>query len=428
MTAQEILAENQKKKNNAMQALDDFKNYYNNYKNNTNRVKTNDALNSYNSANNNYNNIVNQGYKPSDNVNNALNQSNQWANEMANMGKFEYDNKYDDKISELLNKFENNKFSYDINNDPLYQQLAENFQQKGKQAMIDTMGQASAMTGGYGSSYASSVGQQAYQQNLNELNSVAPQLMDMAYNHYNNQQNQTLQLSQFYSDLDKGDFNKALSSYQTNMDRYKGMMDHYQNQYQYMDSSEREDYRVALDAAYKQMQQAYGVYEGALNQDNYENSMQSDIAKAKADQANKDYDYAREMAMQMANQANVDREYTTNQANKEKEYNFSVSNANREYELAMKKLGLENGISASSGASGNTSGSKAMSSPSGASAVKPTGYTSEEILALGYGPITQSYLETLISKGEVKVDKNGKLTRTNKSNVTQNNPFSFMGK
>jgi hypothetical protein len=51
--------------------------------------------------------------------------------------------------------------------------------------MADTMGQASAMTGGYGSSYAQSVGQQAYQNSLDSLNDIVPELYQMAYDRYN---------------------------------------------------------------------------------------------------------------------------------------------------------------------------------------------------------------------------------------------------
>jgi hypothetical protein len=50
--------------------------------------------------------------------------------------------------------------------------------------MMDTMGQAAAMTGGYGNSYAASVGNQAYQGYLQKLNEVVPDLYNMAYNMY----------------------------------------------------------------------------------------------------------------------------------------------------------------------------------------------------------------------------------------------------
>ena len=78
-------------------------------------------------------------------------------------------------------------FQYDLNGDALYQQYKDKYIQQGKMAMADTMGQAAAMTGGYGSSYASTAGNQAYQASLENLNDIVPQLYQMAYDKYNNE-------------------------------------------------------------------------------------------------------------------------------------------------------------------------------------------------------------------------------------------------
>lgn len=75
-------------------------------------------------------------------------------------------------------------FSYDVNGDALYQQYKDQYINQGRLAMMDTMGQAAAMTGGYGNSYAATVGNQAYQGYLQKLNEVVPELYNMAYNMY----------------------------------------------------------------------------------------------------------------------------------------------------------------------------------------------------------------------------------------------------
>lgn len=72
-------------------------------------------------------------------------------------------------------------FEYDMNEDPLYQQYAEQYTRLGNQAMQDTLGQAAALTGGYDSSYSQSAGQQAYQGYLDKLNDVVPELYNQAY-------------------------------------------------------------------------------------------------------------------------------------------------------------------------------------------------------------------------------------------------------
>lgn len=87
----------------------------------------------------------------------------------------------DDVIGQILNREE---FSYDLNEDALYQQYANQYINQGKMAMMDTMGQAAAMTGGYGNSYAQSVGQQAYQGYLQQLNDKIPELYQLALNQY----------------------------------------------------------------------------------------------------------------------------------------------------------------------------------------------------------------------------------------------------
>lgn len=93
---------------------------------------------------------------------------------------------YGDAVKNALAKIQNReKFSYDINGDALYQQYKDQYMRQGKLAMQDTMGQAAAMTGGYGNSYAASVGNQAYQGYLAKLNDVVPELYQMARDQYN---------------------------------------------------------------------------------------------------------------------------------------------------------------------------------------------------------------------------------------------------
>lgn len=101
-----------------------------------------------------------------------------------NYGDFTWDKQgaYDALSDKYTNR---GPFSYDFNADALYQQYKDKYIQQGKMAMQDTMGQAAAMTGGYGNSYAATVGNQAYQQSLQQLNDVIPELYQLAYSKYN---------------------------------------------------------------------------------------------------------------------------------------------------------------------------------------------------------------------------------------------------
>lgn len=125
----------------------------------------------------------------------------------------------DTVMDQILNR---DKFSYDLNGDALYKQYAQQYAQQGKMAMLDTMGQAAAMTGGYGNSYAQSVGQQAYQGYLQQLNDVVPELYGMALDQYNQEGERMLNqygLLASEKDQEYGVHRDAVSDYYTELQR-----------------------------------------------------------------------------------------------------------------------------------------------------------------------------------------------------------------
>lgn len=89
-----------------------------------------------------------------------------------------------DALEAYLNRED---FSFDLNADALYQQYKNDYVNQGRLAMEDTMGQAAALTGGYGSTYAQRVGQQTYQSYLEKLSQAAPELEARAYERYQDQ-------------------------------------------------------------------------------------------------------------------------------------------------------------------------------------------------------------------------------------------------
>lgn len=96
---------------------------------------------------------------------------------------------YDEQVKTLFDEIMGQKeFTYDLNGDALWQQYKDQYTTQGKMAMMDTMGQAAALTGGYGSSYGQGVGQQAYQGYLQQLNDRVPELYQLALQKYNDDQ------------------------------------------------------------------------------------------------------------------------------------------------------------------------------------------------------------------------------------------------
>ena len=132
-----------------------------------------------------------------------------------------YQSRWDDELTSLYDQIRNRKkFSYDMGTDPLYQQYREQYQRLGRLAMQDTMGQAAALTGGYGSTYGEQVGQQAYNAYLQNLNDIVPQLQQQAYQRY---QDEGTDLYKQYSlvkgreDTDYGRYRDTVSDYYSDL-------------------------------------------------------------------------------------------------------------------------------------------------------------------------------------------------------------------
>lgn len=120
-----------------------------------------------------------------------------------------YESKWGAELDALYDKITNrDKFKYDVYDDPMYQQYKMQYQNLGRTAMMDTMGQAAALTGGYGSSYGQSVGQQTYDAYLQSLNDVVPELYGQAYQQYQDEGTQMLNQWSLLSDREQQDYTK----------------------------------------------------------------------------------------------------------------------------------------------------------------------------------------------------------------------------
>lgn len=96
---------------------------------------------------------------------------------------------YDQQVEQLFQELMGQKdFKYDLNGDPLWQQYKDQYLTQGKMASMDAMGQAAALTGGYGSSFGQTVGQQAYQGYVQQLNDKVPELYQLAMQKYAQEQ------------------------------------------------------------------------------------------------------------------------------------------------------------------------------------------------------------------------------------------------
>ena len=125
-----------------------------------------------------------------------------------------YANSYESQLKGLYDQItKRGKFRYDINEDALYQQYAQQYAQKGRMAMMDTMGQAAALTGGYGSTYGQAVGQQQYDAYLQQLNDVVPELYQMAYQQYQDEGDRMQQQYAMLGDMADDEYDKYRDAY-----------------------------------------------------------------------------------------------------------------------------------------------------------------------------------------------------------------------
>ena len=171
-------------------------------------------------------------YTPGQNVTDAENALNDWMNQKPG----DYNSQYQDKIDQILDDLLNGKQpAYDFSTDPIYQQYKDNYIKQGQMAMMDTMANAAALSGGYGNSYATTVGNQAYQAYLSELNNVIPELANAAFARYQAEQEgkrANVGILQGLEESAYGKYRDELADWYTNRDYLTGRYDtEYQKDY-----------------------------------------------------------------------------------------------------------------------------------------------------------------------------------------------------
>lgn len=222
-------------------------------------------------------------YQESDSVKQAQTQLQEQLSQKPGQYQSPWQAQLDAAIGKILNR---EKFSYDLNGDALYQQYKDQYINQGKMAMMDTMGQAAAMTGGYGNSYAQSVGQQAYQASLQQLNDRIPELYQLALSQY---QMEGDELARQYSVLDAqeqqdyGRYRDTVSDWNAETDRlqsqYNAERDYDYSKYvgdrdfSYGQYADDRNYQYQQDRDQVADQQWQAEFDEAVRQFNFENKL-----------------------------------------------------------------------------------------------------------------------------------------------------------
>lgn len=173
---------------------------------------------------------------------------------------------YGDALKSALDKINNReKFTYDLNGDALYQQYKSQYILGGKLAMMDTLGQTSALTGGYGNSYGVTAGNQAYQSYLQKLNDKVPELYQMALDQYNREGDDLYNQYNLYNNAyqrEYGEHRDQVADWNTEVNR---LTDRYNNERNFDYSkftSDRDYYNTAYN---NERNWDYGQYSDAYS-------------------------------------------------------------------------------------------------------------------------------------------------------------------
>lgn len=153
-----------------------------------------------------------QGFKPSQAYLDAMAYT-QGLLDKINTGRTSYSDRVDAMMDKIANR---EKFSYDFNTDPLFQNMLGASMAAGQTAMQDTMGQAAALTGGYGSSYAQSVGNQAYNNYVKGAYDQLPDFYKTALAAYQMEGDELYRQLGMYNEADDKEFGRLTTAYGLN--------------------------------------------------------------------------------------------------------------------------------------------------------------------------------------------------------------------
>lgn len=138
---------------------------------------------------------------------------------------------YQQMIQNLANGLVNRgSFSYNPENDPLYQNYAQQYTAGAQSAMQNTLAQISARTGGLASSYAGQAAQQSYNGYMSQLANKIPELQQLAYQMYRDEADDTRNNISMLMGLANNDYDLYANERNFNYNNYLSNRDY---NYQY---------------------------------------------------------------------------------------------------------------------------------------------------------------------------------------------------
>lgn len=156
----------------------------------------------------------------------------------------DYQSKYQGQINDVMSKLNDlGEYDYDPAADTAYQQYKSQYAQKAKLANQNAQANASAMTGGYGSSYGTQAGQKAYAATMDDLNSVLDGLTAQNRAEYNTKKSGLQEQLSGLQSAEQNDYTK----YQKDYSQWQDGLSYRQNEYNNAYSEQQQSTRNGLD-------------------------------------------------------------------------------------------------------------------------------------------------------------------------------------
>ena len=216
---------------------------------------------------------INSSFSASQSYRDAMEYTNQLLAKLSS-GRTSYTSQVEAMMDKIMNRED---FEYDVDSDQLFQQALASAMNSGKTAMQDTIGQASALTGGYGSTYATSAGNQAYNAFIEDAYNNLPEYYQMALQAYQMEGEEMYNQLGMFVDADNREYQRTYDAWSANFANAESM---YNKEYgQWQDSVNNafqsanlqlNEYGTRLDASSK----LYDVYANQANT-NYQREYQS---------------------------------------------------------------------------------------------------------------------------------------------------------
>lgn len=245
---------------------------------------------------------------------------------------------YSDQVRGMIDKIMGReKFSYDVDKDPLFQQALASSMNAGKQAMQDTIGQASALTGGYGSTYATSAGNQAYNAFIEDAYDNLPQYYQMALEAYQMEGDEMYRQYGMLSAEDDKEFNRNVTAYDATYQHRNQMYNEAYGQFRDTKSDAFASANLQLNEHGQRVNDAYNYYNATSNQ--ADKMYEREYSKW-ADEINMAYKYADMLNTDYWNQTNFDegvRQYEKNFDEGVRQYEKNFGENVRQFETSLEE-------------------------------------------------------------------------------------------